>query len=58
MNMSDLQMILGLSYSMNNSTLSENKEMDYSSHGSVSKVRLQPGNEVLTGSLFQERGQE
>ena len=34
MNMSDLQMILGLSYSMNNSTLSENKDMDHNSHGS------------------------
>lgn len=36
--MSDLQTILGLSYSMNNSTLSENKEMDYNLHGSFSKV--------------------
>lgn len=33
MNMSDLQTILGLSYSVNSSTLSENKEMDYNSHG-------------------------
>lgn len=32
MNMSDLQTILGLSYSVNSSTL-ENKEMDYNSHG-------------------------
>lgn len=38
MNMSDLQMILGLSYSMNNSTLSEKKVMDYNLHGSFSKV--------------------
>lgn len=38
MNMSDLQMILGLSYSMNNSTLSENKDMDSNLHGSFSKV--------------------
>uniref|UniRef100_H3DCW6 G protein signaling modulator 2 n=1 Tax=Tetraodon nigroviridis TaxID=99883 RepID=H3DCW6_TETNG len=33
MNMSDLQMILGLSYSTNTSTLSENKDMDYNLHG-------------------------
>lgn len=33
--MTDLQTVLGLSYSSNSSTLSENKEMDYSSHGSV-----------------------
>lgn len=38
MNMSDLQMILGLSYSMNHSTLSENKDVDSNSHGSLSKV--------------------
>lgn len=33
MNVSDLQTVLGLSYSTNNSTLSENKEADYSLHG-------------------------
>ncbi|CAB1326671.1 unnamed protein product [Coregonus sp. 'balchen'] len=35
MNVSDLQMVLGLSYSTNNSTLSENpiKDMDYNLHG-------------------------
>uniref|UniRef100_A0A667X0P2 G-protein-signaling modulator 2-like n=1 Tax=Myripristis murdjan TaxID=586833 RepID=A0A667X0P2_9TELE len=33
MNVSDLQMVLGLSYSTNNSTLSENKEIDYNLHG-------------------------
>ncbi|XP_034040018.1 G-protein-signaling modulator 2 isoform X1 [Thalassophryne amazonica] len=33
MNVSDLQMVLGLSYSTNNSTLSENKEVDYNLHG-------------------------
>lgn len=33
MNVSDLQTVLGLSYSTNNSTLSENKETDYSLHG-------------------------
>lgn len=38
MNMSDLQVILGLSYSTNSSTLSENKETDYNLHGSSSKV--------------------
>uniref|UniRef100_A0A3Q1FRE2 G protein signaling modulator 2 n=1 Tax=Acanthochromis polyacanthus TaxID=80966 RepID=A0A3Q1FRE2_9TELE len=33
MNVSDLQMVLGLSYSTNNSTLSENKDIDYNVHG-------------------------
>ncbi|KAM3865609.1 G-protein-signaling modulator 2 [Diretmus argenteus] len=33
MNVSDLQMVLGLSYSTNSSTLSENKEIDYNVHG-------------------------
>lgn len=33
MNVSDLQMVLGLSYSTNNSVLSENKEIDYNLHG-------------------------
>uniref|UniRef100_A0A671LXC8 G-protein-signaling modulator 2-like n=1 Tax=Sinocyclocheilus anshuiensis TaxID=1608454 RepID=A0A671LXC8_9TELE len=33
MNVSDLQMVLGLSYSTNNSVLSENKETDYNLHG-------------------------
>ncbi|XP_069013296.1 G-protein-signaling modulator 2 isoform X2 [Embiotoca jacksoni] len=33
MNVSDLQMVLGLSYSANGSGVSENKEMDYSLHG-------------------------
>lgn len=33
MNVSDLQTVLGLSYSTNNSTLSDNKETDYSLHG-------------------------
>lgn len=62
MNMSDLQTILGLSYSVNSSTLSENKEMDYNSHGGFSRgcasVRSRRKNEVVTCSLFQGRGQE
>nr|AAU14175.1 LGN [Danio rerio] len=33
MNVSDLQMVLGISYSTNNSVLSENKEIDYNLHG-------------------------
>uniref|UniRef100_A0A8C1ISC7 Uncharacterized protein n=2 Tax=Cyprinus carpio TaxID=7962 RepID=A0A8C1ISC7_CYPCA len=33
MNVSDLQMVLGLSYSTDNSVLSENKEIDYNLHG-------------------------
>ncbi|KAL2097074.1 hypothetical protein ACEWY4_006281 [Coilia grayii] len=33
MNVSDLQMVLGLSYSTNNSVLSENKEIDYNRAG-------------------------
>ncbi|KAG7457204.1 hypothetical protein MATL_G00244030 [Megalops atlanticus] len=38
MNVSDLQMVLGLSYSTNNSVLSENKETDYSLHGARPRV--------------------
>lgn len=37
MNVSDLQVVLGLSYSTNNSTLSENKEIDYNLHGMLVK---------------------
>lgn len=37
MNVSDLQMVLGLSYSTNNSTLSENKDIDYNLHGRLVK---------------------
>ncbi|XP_051983957.1 G-protein-signaling modulator 2-like isoform X2 [Xyrauchen texanus] len=33
MNVSDLQMVLGLSYSTNSSVLSEDKEIDYNLHG-------------------------
>ncbi|KAF0047031.1 hypothetical protein F2P81_000664 [Scophthalmus maximus] len=33
MNVSDLQMVLGLSYSTNSSTLSENKDVDYNLNG-------------------------
>lgn len=33
MNVSDLQTLLGLSYSTNTSTVSENKDIDYSLHG-------------------------
>lgn len=61
MNVSDLQMVLGLSYSTNYSTLSEVKELDYNLHGSFSKVwvsTLQQGSETLTWSVFQERGRE
>lgn len=35
MNVSDLQTVLGLSYSTNNSTISENKDIDYNLHGRV-----------------------
>lgn len=35
MNVSDLQTVLGLSYSTNNSTLSENREVDYTLHGTL-----------------------
>lgn len=61
MNVSDLQMVLGLSYSTNNCTLSEVKEMDYNLHGSFSKdwvSTLQRGSEMLTWSVFQERGRD
>lgn len=37
MNVSDLQMVLGLSYSTNNSNLSENKDIDYNLHGMLVK---------------------
>lgn len=50
MNVSDLQMVLGLSYSTNSSTLTENKDIDYNQHGkqnnrllnSFSQMYLQP----------------
>uniref|UniRef100_A0A673YVU7 G-protein-signaling modulator 2-like n=1 Tax=Salmo trutta TaxID=8032 RepID=A0A673YVU7_SALTR len=40
MNVSDLQMVLGLSYSTNNSTLSENpiKDMDHNLHGARPRI--------------------
>lgn len=38
MNVSDLQMVLGLSYSTNSSTLSENKEVDYNRHGMLAQT--------------------
>ncbi|XP_049976900.1 G-protein-signaling modulator 2 isoform X2 [Alexandromys fortis] len=38
LNLSDLQMVLGLSYSTNNSMMSENIELDGSLHGSRSKL--------------------
>lgn len=40
MNVSDLQTVLGLSYSTNNSTLSENKEIDYNLHGKTPKITV------------------
>lgn len=41
MNVSDLQMVLGLSYSTNNSTLSDNKEIDPNLPGGFSEfIRL------------------
>lgn len=39
MNVSDLQTLLGLSYSTNNSTLSENREVDYNQHGRLTQTR-------------------
>lgn len=39
MNVSDLQTVLGLSYSTNNSTLSENREVDYNLHGTLVQTR-------------------
>ncbi|KAM7400764.1 hypothetical protein PAMA_005111 [Pampus argenteus] len=38
MNVSDLQMVLGLSYSTNNSTFSENKDIDYNLHGAKPRM--------------------
>lgn len=58
MNVSDLQTVLGLSYSSNSSTLSENKETDYSSHGSApaasagSGSRCRRAREALTSDLL------
>lgn len=40
MNVSDLQMVLGLSYSTNSSTLSENKEVDYNRHGMLAQTYM------------------
>ena len=40
MNVSDLQMVLGLSYSTNNSVLSENKEIDFNRAGSPLNTSL------------------
>lgn len=40
MNVSDLQTVLGLSYSTNNSTLSENKEVDYNQHGRLVNLQV------------------
>lgn len=36
MNVTDLQVVLGLSYSTNNSVLSENKEVDQNQNGNFS----------------------
>lgn len=40
MNVSDLQTVLGLSYSTNNSTLSDNKEIDYNQHGTLVNLQV------------------
>uniref|UniRef100_A0A8C2CYQ4 G-protein-signaling modulator 2-like n=1 Tax=Cyprinus carpio TaxID=7962 RepID=A0A8C2CYQ4_CYPCA len=48
MNVSDLQMVLGLSYSTDNSVLSENKEIDYNLHG----TQIQQYTDVLGDEGF------
>ncbi|XP_066512158.1 G-protein-signaling modulator 2-like isoform X2 [Hoplias malabaricus] len=47
MNVSDLQMVLGLSYSTNNSVLSENKEIDYNMHGARPRMSRRQSMENL-----------
>ncbi|CAN9502894.1 unnamed protein product [Ophioblennius macclurei] len=47
MNVSDLQMVLGLSYSTNNSTLSENREVDYNQHGARPRMNRRHSMENL-----------
>lgn len=58
MNVSDLQTLLGLSYSTNNSTLSENREVDYNQHGTLircfSPLAMQQDEATLT--LFSASG--
>ncbi|XP_031711242.1 G-protein-signaling modulator 2 isoform X2 [Anarrhichthys ocellatus] len=47
MNVSDLQMVLGLSYSTNNSTMSENKDIDYNLHGARPRMSRRRSMEKL-----------
>uniref|UniRef100_A0A3P8W9Z2 G protein signaling modulator 2 n=1 Tax=Cynoglossus semilaevis TaxID=244447 RepID=A0A3P8W9Z2_CYNSE len=47
MNVSDLQMVLGLSYSTNSSTLTENKDIDYNQHGARPRMNRRHSMENL-----------
>ncbi|XP_068604483.1 G-protein-signaling modulator 2 [Brachionichthys hirsutus] len=47
MNVSDLQMVLGLSYSTNSSTLSESQEIDYNLHGARPRMSRRQSMENL-----------
>lgn len=47
MNVSDLQMVLGLSYSTNNSTLSESRETEHSQHGAKPRMNRRHSMENL-----------
>uniref|UniRef100_A0A671SPM4 G-protein-signaling modulator 2-like n=1 Tax=Sinocyclocheilus anshuiensis TaxID=1608454 RepID=A0A671SPM4_9TELE len=51
-NVSDLQMVLGLSYSTNNSVLSEIKEIDYNLHGTAVKQTLHGSTDMLGDEGF------
>lgn len=52
MNVSDLQMVLGLSYSTNNSTFSENKDTDYNMHGKKKKSQTLNAVVINNGKMF------
>ncbi|KAM9719876.1 G-protein-signaling modulator 2 isoform 1-T1 [Menidia menidia] len=61
MNVSDLQTVLGLSYSTNSSSLSENKEIDYNSHGArprMSRRHSMENLELMTLSPDKMNGQK
>ncbi|KAA8587298.1 hypothetical protein FQN60_016160 [Etheostoma spectabile] len=47
MNVSDLQTVLGLSYSTNSSTISENKDIDYNLHGARPRMSRRHSMEKL-----------
>uniref|UniRef100_A0A3P8NB99 G protein signaling modulator 2 n=1 Tax=Astatotilapia calliptera TaxID=8154 RepID=A0A3P8NB99_ASTCA len=59
MNVSDLQTLLGLSYSTNTSTVSENKDIDYSLHGARPRMSKRHSMENLElVKLTPDKGQK